>query len=345
VRRELRLTATTANPRELAEGPHISLYEGLPKGGALLVRSAVPTRGLGQRGNPHYLPMTTVHHQPVLLEPTLSYLALTPGDTVIDGTLGDGGHTQAILSSIGPTGRVLGIDASPASLVRARIRLASFTANSTLVNGNFRDMETIAHDQGITTVNAILLDLGLASWQLDESALGISFQRSEPLDMRLDPSLGRTAADILDAANVIELTEILETFGDIPRARNLATRILAAHDRKSIRTTDALVEAVGTPSPKVLAPIFQALRIAVNDELAALTDVVAQSLRLLSPHGRIVVLSYHSGEDRIVKRAFRDAEAAGLGEILTTKPVVAEPEEVRSNPRSRSAKLRAFERS
>jgi len=287
--------------------------------------------------------VTTMHHTPVLLESTLEYLALKPGATVIDGTLGDGGHAETMLRAIGANGHVLGIDASPQSLARARDRLSEFVNAITLVNGNFRDMESIAHSNEMQHADAILMDLGLASWQLDQPALGLSFQQIEPLDMRLDPTLPLSAADLLARLSVPELTTILEQYGDIRRGRALAARIVAAREQAPIRTTDALVAVIGSSSPKALAPVFQALRIAVNDELAALKDGLAQALRLLQPHGRIVVLSYHSGEDRIVKQVFRDASQAGIGTILTPKPLVASEEEIRRNSRSRSVKLRAFE--
>ena len=285
-----------------------------------------------------------MHHNPVLLETTLNYLALKPGATVIDATLGDGGHTQAILNIIGPTGHVIGIDASPVSLERAKDRLTEYEKQIFFVHGNFAEMDVAILEADIPLVDGILMDLGVASWQLDEPKIGLSFQRDELLDMRLDPRRASTAATILNRSSLNELTEMFESYGDLHRARPLAARIISARERKPLTTTAELVEIIGTHSPKVLAPIFQALRIAVNDELGVLASALDKAINLLKPAGRLVVISYHSGEDRIVKMAFRRFESDGLVNILTSKPLIPTEEEQRSNSRSRSAKLRAIEK-
>ncbi len=283
-----------------------------------------------------------MYHTPVLLEETIDYLALTNGGRVIDATLGDGGHSAAMLQIIGPAGRLLGIDASPISLERATERLAPFRKQISLVHGNFADLQTLAKGVGITSVDAILMDLGLASWQLDESHLGLSFQQDEPLDMRLNPDITLTAADILNQWSPPQLEEIFEGYGDLPRARPLVKQIVAARHLKPIRTTFELVAIVGNKSPRVLAPIFQALRIAVNDEAIVLKRAISAAIETIQPTGRLVVISYHSGEDRIVKTLFREAAISGRGTILTPKPVTPSQTEARQNPRSRSAKLRAL---
>lgn len=283
-----------------------------------------------------------MYHTPVLLEPTLDYLALQPGARVIDTTLGDGGHTAAILAIIGHKGRVMGIDASPLSLERARSRLEPWHRQITLVNGNFGEMAALAEANQFSPVDAILMDLGLASWQLDEPALGLSFQRDEPLDMRLDPRQQVTAQSILTNTRPDELVELFERYGDLHRARPLVERIVAARRDQNLATTTDLVRIIGSRSPKVLAPIFQALRIAVNDELRILEQALEQALALIQPTGRLVVISYHSGEDRIVKTAFRRFATEGQATILTPKPIIATESERRANPRSRSAKLRAL---
>ena len=285
-----------------------------------------------------------MYHTPVLLEPTLNLLALKLGAMVIDATLGDGGHSEAMLEKIGSTGRILGFDASPSSLSRARVRLEKFADQVSFVHSNFGDMKSVAVENGFTSADAVLMDLGLASWQLDQPELGLSFQRSEPLDMRLDPRNEKTAASIVNRASEAELTDIFERYGDLHRGRPLAQRIVDARRKNPIKTTTDLVDLVGSHSPQVLAPIFQALRIAVNDELGILESSLHQALDLLVVGGRIVVISYHSGEDRIVKNVFRQCKADGGFNLLTPKPIVPDQDEQRRNPRSRSAKLRAIQK-
>lgn len=294
-----------------------------------------------------------MYHSPVLLEETLELLTPQPGETVIDATLGDGGHSEALLSRIGPTGRLLGIDASPISVVRARRRLEPFREQVTLVRANFSHLAGLAKDADMIPVDMILFDLGVASWQLgldkeqtgrSDQISGLSFQRDEPLDMRLNPGHGRTAATILNQSTPSQLEQLFETYGDIRRARPLVTRILAARRAGALTTTDALIQAVGTRTPHRLAPIFQALRIAVNAELDVLPVALDQALNLLAPGGRLVVLSYHSGEDRIVKTTFAAAHRAGLVTLLTQRPLTPSWSERSRNRRSRSAKLRAVAR-
>ena len=304
-----------------------------------------------------------MYHTPVLIKTALDLLALKAGDSAIDATLGDGGHAIEILKAIGPTGRLIGLDASPISLERAMARLVNFNQQITFVRGNFADIQSIATKNCFAHVDGIIMDLGVASWQLDgvdesfdrenpkpfdyaqgQSAVGLSFNRDEALDMRLDPSQINTAATIVNKATTAELTQIFEQFGDLRRGRPLAERIVAARQKKPIETTAELVQIIGTRSPNVLAPIFQALRIAVNKELENLSQAISAAINLLTPNGRLVIISYHSGEDRIVKTAFRQFKSSGLANILTPKPIVPSQAEQKSNSRSRSAKLRAIER-
>jgi 16S rRNA (cytosine1402-N4)-methyltransferase len=305
-----------------------------------------------------------MYHSPVLLEETLDLLAPQPGETVIDATLGDGGHSEALLIRVGLTGRLLGIDASPTSLARARHRLEPYQEQVTLIRSNFSHLATVARAADFVPADIILFDLGIAAWQLgldaDQPAtqrdghdqtphptdrvVGLSFQRDEPLDMRLNPDDPQTAATILNESTPSQLELLFETYGDIRRARPLVARLISARRSAPLTTTGALVRAVGTRVPQRLAPIFQALRIAVNRELDVLPVALDQALDLLKPGGRLAVLSYHSGEDRIVKQAFVAASRAGHVTRLTDRPISPSRAEQRRNRRSRSAKLRAVRR-
>ena len=284
-----------------------------------------------------------MYHTPVLLTETLECLAIEPADRVIDATVGDGGHSQAMLERLGPVGRLLGLDASPISLERARARLGD-DKRLTLVHANFTELAQVADDQQVGHVNAILFDLGIASWQIDEPGLGLSFQRDEPLDMRLDPRRGRTAADIVNRATPGELMTIFEELGGLQRSRSLVERMVAARHQGPIRTTQQLVAVIGSAQPRVLAPLFQALRMAVNDELGALASALDQAIELIVAGGRLAVISFHSGEDRVVKHRFQAAVRMHDWRSLIAHPLVPTVEEQQTNRRSRSAKLRAIQR-
>lgn len=280
-----------------------------------------------------------MYHTPVLLTETLDVLALQPGDWVIDATVGDGGHSVAMLERIGPTGRLLGLDANPISLDRARQRVRP-DPRITFVHANFTELSVVADEAGFDHADVILFDLGIASWQLDEPGLGLSFQRDEPLDMRLDPRRDRTAAEIVNRATPGELMTIFEEYGGLNRSRPLVDRIVAARRHSPIETTRALANVIGSQTPRVLAPLFQALRIAVNDESESLDRALTQAIDRLAPGGRLVVISFHSGEDRIVKQKLRAAARSGHLKLLTTHPMIPIDDEIERNPRSRSAKLR-----
>jgi 16S rRNA (cytosine1402-N4)-methyltransferase len=283
----------------------------------------------------------------VLLDEVLFLLRPRTGGWVIDGTVGMGGHAEAMLERTPGDVRLLGIDSDPDALAHAGARLVRFGARATLRRGSFRDLATIAREHGVETAQSILLDVGISSRQLEASGRGFSFQGQEPLDMRLDPDAPRTAADVVNRLPEAELARILAEYGDERFARAIARRIAAA---RPLRTTEDLVAAVKAAVPRarwgrthVATRTFQALRIAVNDELGSLAAALAQVPELLAPGGRCGVITFHSGEDRIVKRAFRALRPASCAE-LEPSPLTPGEDEVRANPRARSAKLRVLER-
>jgi 16S rRNA (cytosine1402-N4)-methyltransferase len=259
-----------------------------------------------------------------------------------------GGHAEAVLRTSGEDVRLLGADVDPEALVRSRARLAPFGDRVVLVRANFRDLPRVAAEHGVVEARALLLDLGVSSYQLDESGRGFTFQADEPLDMRLDPEPGRTAAALVNDADERELARILFEHGGERFARRIARAIVR---RRPLRTTGDLVAAVRAAVPREAWPrrthvatrTFQALRIAVNDETGALRQTLQEIPGLLAVGGRLGVISFHSGEDRIVKQAFRALAAARFAE-LEPSPLTPGDDEVRANPRARSAKLRVLER-
>jgi 16S rRNA (cytosine1402-N4)-methyltransferase len=267
---------------------------------------------------------------------------------VIDATVGMGGHAEAILSASDARVTLLGLDVDPEALARAGERLARFGDRVRLVRSSFRHLERTAHAAGIDSARSILLDLGVSSWQLERSGRGFSFQGDEPLDMRLDPSAGEPAAALVNRLPEGELARILFEYGEEPHARRIARAIVR---RRPLTRTGDLVAAVRAAVPRAAWPrrvhvatrTFQALRMAVNDEPGALRQALAQAPGLLAAGGRLGVISFHSGEDRIVKHTFRALEPAGFAE-LEPSPRQPADDEVRDNPRARSAKLRVLER-
>ena len=267
---------------------------------------------------------------------------------VIDGTVGMGGHAEAILSLSASSVRLLGLDVDREALARAGERLAPFGDRVRLAHASFRDLEGAAAAEGIDGVRSILLDLGVSSWQLEQSGRGFSFQGDEPLDMRLDPSVGETAAALLNRLSEAELARLLFEYGEEHHARRIARVIVR---RRPLHRTGDLVAAVRAAVPRAAWPrrlhvatkTFQAVRMAVNDEPGALRQALTQAPRLLAAGGRLGVLAFHSGEDRIVKQTFRALEPAGFAE-LEPSPRQPADDEVRENPRARSAKLRVLER-
>jgi 16S rRNA (cytosine1402-N4)-methyltransferase len=301
-------------------------------------------------------------HIPVLSRETLENLSVQPGGRYIDCTLGGGGHAQAILEHSSPGGQLLGIDAAPEAIKAAGDRLMSFGKSVLLVNDNFVNLRDICVKYDFFPVHGILFDLGLSSLQLDEGGGGFSFQRDAPLDMRFSPTQRTTAADIVNTSSEIELARILKTYGEETASRQIARYIL---QKRPIRTTtqlaDIVEQAVGGRHGRIhpATRTFQALRIAVNHEMENLESALNQAVSLLGFGGRLVVISYHSLEDRIVKNFMRqesrdcvcppEAMKCVCGhkaniKIISRKIVMPSFAEVEMNPRSRSAKLRSAER-
>lgn len=291
-------------------------------------------------------------HQPVLLKKSLKYLNIKPGEKYIDATLGGGGHTLAILKSGGHT---LSIDCDPEAIQAARKALSHACPPRTsrcrvlpswrLIQENFVHLKTIAHQNGFKKVAGILFDLGVSTHQLKTSRRGFSFNSEEPLDMRMDPSLTVTAADLINGLHEKELSELFEKLGD-EHDKRIAAAICQARKIEPIKTCQQLTEII-VKAKKIRAGrinpatrCFQALRIAINDELNNLKKALPQALTLLKPKGRLVIISFHSGEDRIVKQFFKKNKM----KILTKKPVQPSESEIKNNPASRSAKLRAAEK-
>ena len=301
-------------------------------------------------------------HEPVMLHETIEALAVRPGGRYVDATLGLGGHAEAVLVAASPGGQLLGIDRDPQALERARERLARFGEAAVLVQGDFADLEELAADAGFEDVDGVLLDLGISSLQLDAPGRGFSFQRDEPLDMRMDPSSPETAADIVNTYTEEELASIIREYGEERRARVIARAIVA---RRPIQTTrqlvDAIEQAVGRGRERQIHPAtlsFQALRIAVNRELDSLVAVLPQAHGLLDRvGGRLVVIAFHSLEDRQAKNYLRRESTQCLcpprtpvcicGHVATLRLVgrLRRPSdsEVAANPRARSARMRVAE--
>jgi 16S rRNA (cytosine1402-N4)-methyltransferase len=290
-------------------------------------------------------------HLPVLVDEVMFLLRPRHGGWVVDGTIGMGGHAERLLEAGGAHTRLLGIDHDPEALARSAARLARFGGRVTLRHGSFRDLREHAREAGVERAAAILLDLGLSSYQLEGSGRGFTFQKDEPLDMRFDPTRGRSAADLLAHVSEEELARILFEHGEERHARRIARRIVERRQRAPIRTTAELVEAVKAGVPRaawshrthVATRTFQALRIAVNEEPEALREALEAAPPLLEAGGRLGVISFHSGEDRAVKRAFRALRDRGFAPI-DPSPIAASDEETRDNPRARSAKLRVLQR-
>jgi len=307
-------------------------------------------------------------HEPVLLRESIGWLRPRPDGVYVDATLGPGGHAEAILASLSQGGRLVGIDRDPDALEMARERLARFGDRFLPLHGDYRDLPDLLRSAGVFAVDGVLADLGISSAQLDDPARGLSFQADGPLDMRMDPGSGEpTAADLLAEAGEAELRRILREYGEERLAGPIAKAIVRATSRQPLRTTRQLrelVETVAGPAARRYAihpatRTFQALRIAVNDELSGLDTFVNAAASLLRRGGRLVVIAFHSLEDRAIKHAIRDLAqrctcppglpVCGCGKenvlaVLTPRAVRPGPAEVAANPRARSARLRAAER-
>ncbi len=304
-------------------------------------------------------------HIPVLLDETLEWLDCKPGATIVDCTVGTGGHARAILERIGPSGKLIAIEADAEALTQARKRLSAWKESVTFVRDNFRNLDNVLEQAGLRQVDGILLDLGMSSAQLGEASRGFSIYRSGPLDMRFDQRRSLTALEIVNRYPEKEIARIVRTFGEERAAGRIAAAIVRRRKEREISTTDELAEliaeVVGSPRGGIhpATKTFQALRIAVNREIESLESALPQAIMALKPGGRLVVLSYHSLEDRVVKNTFRRFEKGCVcppsfpvcrcGQVsevrvLTKKPIRPSESETKRNPRSRSARLRACER-
>ena len=306
-------------------------------------------------------------HQPVLLRETVEALGCVRGGLWVDGTVGGGGHARAILDATAPDGRLIGVDRDRTALDAARERLGSDEGRVTLRHADYRHLPQLLETLAAPPADGILLDLGVSSLQIDDPDRGFSFQTDGPLDMRMDRSQPGTAADLVRTLPGPEIERLLRRFGEEPRAARMARAIVREREREPIATTGRLARivaaAAGPPRGRVrLHPAtraFQALRIAVNRELEGLDGTLESLLLRLRPGGRLVVIAFHSLEDRIVKRTFRSLArrcvcpprlpicACGrpdLARVVTARPVRPGAAEIRDNPRSRSARLRAAER-
>jgi 16S rRNA (cytosine1402-N4)-methyltransferase len=293
-------------------------------------------------------------HVSVLPAEVLDLLSPAPGQVFVDATVGAGSHARVVAERLGPTGRLLALDRDPAMLALARLGLEGYPV--TYVHANFDQLRAVLDEQGIATVDGVLADLGFSSDQVEDPSRGLSFMQSGPLDMRLEPAQGEPASSLLRRLNERDLANLIYQFGEERFSRRIARAIVETRRVKPIETTDQLAELVrrcvprgktrrrGKSVERGIDPAtrtFQALRIAVNDELGALDRLLAALPLCVKPGGRAAIFSFHSLEDRRVKLAFRDKQA---WQALTPKPVRASDEEVRRNPRARSAKLRAARR-
>lgn len=301
--------------------------------------------------NPGPPPPGPPAHRPVMLAEALELLAVRPEGTYLDVTVGTAGHSREILARLGPRGLLVGLDRDPETLEVARRRLQEVgsVAPFVLRAGDFGDLVRLCREVGLERVDGILADLGMSSWQLDSPERGFSHAREGPLDMRFDRRQSTTAAELLRRCSADELAQLLRRYGEEPFARRIAQAVVRRGRRAPILTTTELAEVVREAVPVrarsgALARTFQALRLAVNGELERLERLLQAAPGLLGPGGRLVLISFHSLEDRLAKRALRAGERAGLLRVLTAKPRRPGPEEVLANPRSRSARLRGAEK-
>ncbi len=301
-----------------------------------------------------------MRHVPVLLNEVVELLHLRPNVNVIDGTVGDAGHAEMILEKTAPNGQLLAIDADPESLMRAKQFLYRFSPRVIFVRDNFARLSDIIRETGFGPVHAILLDLGWSSPQMEERGRGLSFQKDEPLDMRYAcVKVGSRAVDLISLFSEQELENIFREYGEEKLSKEIASAIVEERKRQPIEKTHRLVEIILSVYRKKLktkrdipwigglhpaTKVFQALRIAVNDELSVIEQTLPQAVSILAPGGRLGVITFHSIEDRIVKHFFKTVERTSAIRIVTKKPIKCRPEERQKNPRAASAKLRVAER-
>lgn len=301
-----------------------------------------------------------MYHEPVLAEQSVHFLVADPQGYYVDGTLGGGGHSEIILEHLNDRGRLVGIDQDPEAIAFCRIRFKD-EQRLTIVQSNFASIDEVLQDQDVESVDGILLDLGISSHQIDSAQRGFSFQQDGPLDMRMNADEPANAADFLNTAAEEEIDRIIWRYGEERQHRKISSAIVRARNSKAITSTKELrgiIEAAASPVHvhKTCARVFQALRIVINDELEILERSLDKAYKILKENGRIVVISYHSLEDRIVKQFLKDivtksplnpyqsTERNQRFEQLTKKPIVPEHDEILRNPRSRSARLRAAQK-
>jgi 16S rRNA (cytosine1402-N4)-methyltransferase len=294
-------------------------------------------------------------HIPVLLKEVMDGLNLQEGDVVVDGTINRGGHSKEICKLIGESGTLIGIDLDQGALDETAKNLKDAKCKIILEKDNFRNLDKVIEKAGIEKVDAILIDLGFSSNQMDESSRGFSFQKNEPLLMTLKDNPTEedlTAKEIVNSWDEENIADVIYGYGEETFSRQIAKKIVEERKEKRIETTQNLVEVIEKAVPSwykhkkihFATKTFQALRITVNDEIGALKEVLPKAMDALKDGGRVAIISFHSIEDRVVKQFFRSQKDAGMGIIVTKKPIAPERAEVIENPRARSAKLRVFEK-
>ena len=307
-------------------------------------------------------------HKSVLLNETIDALQIKPDGIYVDGTLGGGGHSYEICKRLSDKGRLIGIDQDAAAREAATERLGEFKDRVTIIRSNYCEMKRQLNSIGVTAVDGIILDLGVSSYQLDTAERGFTYREDVPLDMRMDQRQARTAKDIVNDYSEMELYRIIRDYGEDKFAKNIAKHIVQARQEKPLETTGELIQAIKAAIPMKVRAVgghpakktFQAIRIELNNELGVLKDSLDDMVDLLNDKGRLCIITFHSLEDRIVKNHFRTSENPCIcpkefpvcvcgriskGKVITRKPILPGEEELEENSRSKSAKLRVFERS
>ena len=307
-------------------------------------------------------------HKSVLLNETINALHIRPDGIYVDGTLGGGGHSYEICKRLSDRGRLIGIDQDAAAIEAASERLGEFKDRVTIIRSNYCEMKRQLNSIGVTSVDGIILDLGVSSYQLDTAERGFTYREDVPLDMRMDQRQARTAKDIVNEYSEMELYRIIRDYGEDKFATNIAKHLVQARQKKPLETPGELIQAIKAAIPMKVRAVgghpakktFQAIRIELNNELGVLRDSLDDMIDLLNDKGRLCIITFHSLEDRIVKNHFRTSEHPCIcpkefpvcvcgripkGKVVTRKPILPCEEELEENPRSKSAKLRVFERS
>ena len=306
-------------------------------------------------------------HKSIMLEEVIESLAIKPNGIYVDGTLGGAGHSSEIAKRLGPEGRLIGIDQDGEAIAAATKRLEPYRDRVTIVRSNYAQMCQVLKELGISKVDGILLDLGVSSYQLDNAERGFTYREDVPLDMRMDQRQTKTARNIVNEYSAMELYHMIRNYGEDKFAKNIAKHIVAARQEAPVETTGQLIEIIKAAIPKKVRATgghpakktFQAIRIELNHELDVLKNNLEDMIDILDDEGRIAIITFHSLEDRIVKNIFRTCERPCIcppefpvcvcgreskGKVITRKPIVPGREELEENSRSKSAKLRVFER-